>query len=160
MMMDDQRLCINTSIIVITHMLSFDIVKHVFSVSTIPKTALGESFLSLTTVDGCLAAVSLEDVLNSIGKVAAVIHVGVMKEYGIEESWIKAYRVVLNAPGTFLGIVEDRLFVQETDGWMVFYALGSHQEDYNECCYVPFRHFTILPFKGSLIPISPNTHAQ
>uniref|UniRef100_A0A7C9B0C5 F-box domain-containing protein n=1 Tax=Opuntia streptacantha TaxID=393608 RepID=A0A7C9B0C5_OPUST len=149
-----------SGMIVITYLLSFDIVNRVFRVSTIPKTALGESFLSLTTVDGCLAAVSLEDVLNSIDKVAAVIHVGVMKEYGIEESWIKAYRVVLNAPGTFLGIVDDQLFVQETDGWMVLYALGSHQEDYNECCYVPFQHFTILPFKGSLIPICPSTHAQ
>jgi len=108
---------INTSIVVITYMLSFDIVKHVFRISTIPKTALSESFLSLATVDGCLVAVSLEDVLNSNDKVAAIIHVGVMKEYGIEESWIRAYRVVLNALGTFLGIVKDPTFCSR-NRWM------------------------------------------
>ncbi|KAJ8430254.1 hypothetical protein Cgig2_009432 [Carnegiea gigantea] len=118
------------------------------------RTALGKAYVRLTTVDGCLAAVSSEDSFASNHKVATIISVGVMKEYGIEESWIKAYRIALNAPGTFLGVVEDELFVKETDGWVVSYCLGAHQEDYNEYCYAPFQESEILPFEGSFIPVN------
>ncbi|KAJ8430255.1 hypothetical protein Cgig2_009433 [Carnegiea gigantea] len=99
-----------------------------------------------------LLPLSSEDSLASNNEVATITSVGVMKEYGIEEPWIKACRIVLSASVTFLGIVEDELFVKETDGWVVSYRLGAHREDYNEYCYAPFQELEILPFEGSFIP--------
>jgi len=98
--------------------LSFDMETEVFRLSSEPQMIFpGWVISTLTIVNRCLAVICVIEPqgIAVSQKMSCVLDVCLMKEYGVEESWTRAYSITLSSssPGRFLGIVGHEFFVLE-----------------------------------------------
>ncbi|XP_074276852.1 F-box protein CPR1-like [Silene latifolia] len=76
-----------------------------------------------------------------------------MIEYGVTESWTILHRVSLKPGivGRFSGIVGNRFYVRQSDGWLVSYDLDSKDEERHGISDINVEN--LLPYEESLVRI-------
>ncbi|XP_074276841.1 F-box/kelch-repeat protein At3g23880-like [Silene latifolia] len=134
--------------------LAFDMSKETHRIFPVPGGVVDEnewSTNSIVTLNGCLALINTQG-MDMEGR-SSCFNVWVMEEYGVTESWMLLYRVSL-PPGTvgqFLGLIGDRFFVAEEEGWLVSYDLRSKDDERYDIVDNNICH--IVPYEESLVRI-------
>ncbi|XP_074276843.1 F-box protein CPR1-like [Silene latifolia] len=85
----------------------------------------------IVTFNGCLGLVNAHRGDNMNGFLCSSFDVWVMAEYEVTKSWTILYQISLpdGIGGRYLGIVRDRFYYGEGDGWLVSYDLYSKDDE-------------------------------
>ncbi|XP_074276846.1 F-box protein CPR1-like [Silene latifolia] len=134
--------------------LAFDIL--IESKKIIPFPMVGDGYkwsdMSIFSFNGRLGLVHGQRGDN-MKELSSSFDVWVMDEYGVTESWTILFQVSVAdvLGGRFLGIVRDRFYISEGEGWLVSYDIVSKDEERYGVLDGEVR--SLLPYEESLVRI-------
>ncbi|KAH0781554.1 hypothetical protein KY290_001152 [Solanum tuberosum] len=110
--------------------LCFDIGTEIFRNMDMPDAcySIRQSRYGLLVLNQCLASICYNDPGCAIDPTQDFLHIWIMKEYGVSESWIKNYKIRSLNVESPLGFWKDQfLLVESKTGQLIYYDVNSDE---------------------------------